>query len=96
MVLAEIRKRLWREEALTEGREQGHEEGRQEGHEEGRQEGREQGRQEGRAQGRQEATREVQQSWEAWNQRRLAAERAGRTFTEPPPSHHGTQNNNAG
>ena len=79
MVLAEIRKRLWREEALAEGREQGHEEGREEG----------------RQEGRQEATREVHQSWEAWNQRRLAAERAGRTFTEPPPSHHGTQNNNA-
>ena len=26
-----------------------------------------------------------QQAWEGWNERRLAAERDGRPFTEPPP-----------
>ena len=26
-----------------------------------------------------------QQAWESWNERRLAAERDGRPFTEPPP-----------
>ena len=26
-----------------------------------------------------------QQAWEGWNERRLAAEREGRPFTEPPP-----------
>ncbi len=40
------------------------------------------GREEGRAEGRYEAMAE----WAAWNQRRLAAERAGEVFTEPPPS----------
>ena len=28
-----------------------------------------------------------QQAWESWNERRLAAERGGRPFTEPPPGH---------
>ncbi len=40
-------------------------------------EGREQGREEGRAESRAE--------WQAWNERRLAAEREGRDFTEPTP-----------
>ena len=52
-----------------------------EGREQGRTEGREQGRTEGRDQGRAEARAE----WQAWNERRLAAERAGREFAEPPP-----------
>ena len=63
MVLAELRKRFYREE----------------------------GREEGRAEGRQEAN----QDWEAWLERREAAERDGRPFTEPPPSRNGTQNEDA-
>ena len=35
-----------------------------------------------------EARAETQQMWEAWNNRRLAAEAAGRPFDEPPPSIH--------
>ena len=58
MVLAELRKRLWREEARAEGRE------------------------------------ETQRVWEAWNERREAAERDGRPFTEPPPSRNGTSGQN--
>jgi len=27
----------------------------------------------------------LQQAWESWNERRLAAARDGRPFTEPPP-----------
>ena len=58
MVLAELRKRLWREEARREGRVEG--------------------------------IKENQQVWEAWLERREAAEREGRSFTEPPPSLNGT------
>ena len=68
MVLAEIRKRLWREE------------------------GREKGLEEGREEGRKEAVRERDRLWEAWLQRREAAERDGQPFTEPPPSRNGTHN----
>ena len=64
MVLAELRKRLYREE----------------------------GREEGREQGRQEANR----AWEAWNERREAAERDGLAFIEPPPSRNGTREENSG
>ena len=46
-----------------------------------RSEAAEKGRQEGRQEGRQ-AEREA---WIAWNRRRLEAEQAGNTFTEPPP-----------
>lgn len=60
MVLAEFRKRLWREEA----------------------------REEGRA----EAIQERDRLWEAWLERREAAERDGQPFTEPPPSQNGTHN----
>ena len=52
---------------------EGREQGRTEGREQGRTEGREQGRTEGRDQGRAEARAE----WQAWNECRLAAERAG-------------------
>ena len=58
MVLAELRKRLWQEEAREEGR--------------------------------QEANR----LWEAWLERREAAEREGQPFTEPPPSRNGAHNEN--
>lgn len=70
MVLAELRKRFYR------------------------QEGREKGREEGREEGRAEAREEVQLAWEAWNERRLAAEREGLPFTEPPPSRNGTNGEN--
>ena len=62
MVLAELRKRLYREEGRREGREEGRE--------------------------------ETQRAWEAWNERRIAAERDGEPFTEPPPSRNGTHNEN--
>ena len=54
MVLAELRKRLYREEGRREGREEGRE--------------------------------ETQRVWEAWNERRIAAERDGEPFAEPPPT----------
>ena len=47
-------------------------------------------RQEGREEGRMEGREEANQAWEAWNERREAAERDGRPFTEPPPSRNGT------
>jgi hypothetical protein len=56
--------------------------GRQEGLQAGRQEGREEGLEEGEQKGREEE----HQQWLAWNQRREAALREGRDFTEPPPS----------
>jgi len=43
---------------------------------------------------REEARRERDQAWEAWLERREAAERDGRPFTEPPPSRNGTHNEN--
>ena len=58
MVLAELRKHLWREEAREEGRE------------------------------------EQVRLWEAWLERREAAEREGRPFAEPPPSRNGTTREN--
>ena len=42
---------------------------------------RKQGLEEGREQGREEN----QRLWEAWNQRRIAAEERGEPFAEPPP-----------
>ena len=57
MVLAELRKRLWQEEAREEGRKEG--------------------------------SAETQTRWLGWNERRLAAEREGLPFTEPPPSLNG-------
>ena len=45
-----------------------------------------------RAEGRQEGREDANQAWAAWNQRRLAAERDGQPFTEPPPSTHGADN----
>ena len=52
---------------------------------EGRAEGRDQGRTEGRTEGRAEGRAEARAEWQAWNERRLAAEREGREFTEPTP-----------
>ena len=48
-------------------------------------EGLEQGRREGRTEGRREGRTEVMAAWRAWNERRIAAERDGRDFDEPPP-----------
>ncbi len=39
-----------------------------------------------KAQGRAEGRDKAMAEWAAWNQRRLAAERAGQAFVEPPPS----------
>jgi hypothetical protein len=50
------------------------------------QEGEKKGREEGEKVGREEGQKTRQQLWEAWNQRRLAAEATGQPFTEPPPS----------
>ena len=47
-----------------------------------REEGREQGLEEGREEGREALASEI----EAWNRRRLEAERRGEPFDEPPPS----------
>jgi hypothetical protein len=44
---------------------------------------------------REEGRQERDRIWEAWNERRLAADRDGRPFTEPPPSHHGTPSEDA-
>ena len=52
-------------------------------------------REEGRAEGREEGREEIQRAWEAWNERRLAAERADQPFTEPPPSQNGVAKNDA-
>ena len=43
------------------------------------------GREEGRVEGREEGLAEARADWQAWNRRRLAAEREGREFTEPTP-----------
>ncbi len=48
-------------------------------------EGRVEGREEGRVEGREQGLAEVRAEWQAWNRRRLAAEREGREFTEPTP-----------
>ena len=52
----------------------------------GRQEGLQEGREEGLEEGEQKGREEEHQQWLAWNQRREAALREGRDFTEPPPS----------
>lgn len=39
-----------------------------------------------RAAGIEEGREEVYREWDAWNARRIAAEKEGREFTEPPPS----------
>ena len=49
-----------------------------------------------RAEGREEGRGERDQLWEAWNKRRLEAERGGLPFTEPTPSRNGTQSEDAG
>ena len=62
------------------------EEGRKEGREEGRKVGQEEGRKEAQEEARQEGRESERQQWLAWNERRLTAEREGRSFDEPPPA----------
>ncbi len=38
-----------------------------------------------KAEGRNQGRAEERAEWQAWNERRLAAEREGREFTEPTP-----------
>lgn len=52
---------------------------------EGRAEGLAEGLAEGMAEGRVEGMEEADRAWRAWNARRLEAEAADRSFTEPPP-----------
>ena len=69
----------------AEGREQGRTEGREQGRTEGRKQGRTEGREQGRTEGRDQGRAEARAEWQAWNECRLAAEREGREFAEPPP-----------
>ena len=46
---------------------------------------REKRREEGRTEGRAEGRAEERASWEAWNDRRIAAEKDGKPFNEPLP-----------
>ena len=88
MVVADyLRKKLI--EPLEERRRQEAEQRRQQAREEGlaagRAEGRTEGRAEGRTEGRAEGEAQTQAAWEAWNERRIAAEASGEPFDEPPP-----------
>ena len=40
-----------------------------------------------KAEGRDQGRAESRAEWRAWNERRLAADREGRDFAEPPPEH---------
>ena len=42
-------------------------------------------RSEARAEGRAEGEAQARAEWEAWNERRVAAEASGEPFDEPPP-----------
>ncbi len=53
---------------------------------EGRQDGLREGRQEGRLEGRQEGRLAERAEWDAWLERMAAAQAAGESFDEPPPS----------
>ena len=66
----------------AEGREEGITAGREEGIAVGEAKGREEGMSEGIAVGEADANRR----WTEWNSRRIAAERAGVPFNEPPPA----------
>ena len=48
-----------------------------------------------REEGRREGREETQWAWEAWNERRIAAERDGEPFTEPPPARNGSSDSSA-
>ena len=82
-----------REEGIEQGREQGLAEGREQGIEQGLAEGREQGIEQGLAEGREQGIEQGRRAgeaamlrrWTEWNGRRVAAERMGLPFDEPPP-----------
>ena len=42
-------------------------------------------KEEGRAEGLVQGVQQERAEWRGWNERRLAAEREGREFAEPPP-----------
>ncbi len=44
------------------------------------------GKAEGKAEGREEGRTEAWQVWQAWNQRRMDAEKADHPFNQPTPS----------
>ena len=67
------------------GRVEGRAEGRVEGRVEGLAEGRVEGLAEGRAEGRAEGLSEANRAWEAWLERKAAAESKGLPFDEPQP-----------
>ena len=52
---------------------------------EGRAEGLEQGLERGLELGLERGIEQTRAEWQAWNERRLSAEREGREFGEPPP-----------
>ena len=92
MVVAHyLRKRLI--EPLEERRRQEAEQRQRGAREKGLAEGLAEGRVKGRVEGRVEGEAQAQAAWEAWNERRLAAEAGGESFDEPPP---GTSNRGEG
>ena len=74
-----------RAEGRAEGRVKGRVKGRVEGRVEGLAEGRVEGLAEGRAEGRAEGLSEANRAWEAWLERKAAAESKGLHFDEPQP-----------
>ena len=48
-------------------------------------------REEARAEGRAQGEARTQAAWEAWNERRMAAEASGEPFDEPPPGTSSTE-----
>ena len=67
------------------GRAEGRVEGLSEGRAEGRVEGLSEGRAEGKVEGRVEGHAEANRAWQAWLERKTAAESKGLPFDEPPP-----------
>ena len=74
-----------RAEGRVKGRVEGLVEGLVEGRVEGLAEGRVEGLAEGRAEGRAEGLSEANRAWEAWLERKAAAESKGLPFDEPQP-----------
>ena len=52
----------------------------------GRSEGIAEGRSQGIVEGIAQGSAQTNEKWQEWNRRRLEADAAGRSFTEPPPS----------
>ena len=70
---------------LAKKRDENIQKGREEGREQGIEQGREEGREQGREEGLKEGMEQMRSQWQAWNERRLAAEARGEPFDEPPP-----------